>query len=132
MLSLKKDFLSERSEVRSEDFIGTWKNELGSTMVIEGIESDRIKGSYKTKVGQPGDEEQFELIGFTSGDLITFTVNFGKYGSLTSWTGQLTLEDRKAKIKTLWHLAVDINDEEEPDKMWSAIWSGADNFFRVH
>jgi hypothetical protein len=71
------------------------------------------------------------LLGFASDDLISFTVNFGKYGSLTSWVGQLAGTGATETIKTLWHLARNVADTDEPTKLWGSILAGADDFTRV-
>src|SRR5205814_2367998 len=75
----------------SVNFDGTWKNELTSDMTIK-VTAGRVTGKYRTGVGSPSPTEEFDLVGFASGDQISFTVNFGKYGSLTSWVGQHTIE----------------------------------------
>ncbi|MBA2749351.1 MAG: hypothetical protein H0U45_11580 [Tatlockia sp.] len=91
----------------------------------------KITGIYKTAVGSPGNLEGFDLLGFASGDLISFTVNFGKYGSLTSWCGQHT-EDvaGSAIIKTMWILAQNVPDPQEPNNLWGAVLTGSNNFTR--
>lgn len=49
-----------------------------------------------------------------------------------NWSGQLTTgKDGREKIETLWHLARDIPDPQEPAKLWAAIWSGCDTFYAV-
>jgi len=96
------------------------------------VSENSITGIYKTNVGTPQPTEEFSLVGFVTGDLITFTVNFGKYGSLTAWAGQHT-EPTPGEfvIKALWHLAKNIPDADEPDDLWSAVLAGANNFRRL-
>ena len=65
---------------------GTWKNELTSHMTIK-VTGEQVTGKYRTGVGAPGPTEEFDFVGFASGDQISFTVTLGKYGSLTSWGG---------------------------------------------
>ena len=77
-----------------------------------------------------GVTEEFDLVGFASGDLISFTVDFGKYGSLTSWCGQHTDSGTGAIIKTMWLLAKNVPDELEPANLWGAVLTGSDNFTR--
>ena len=114
------------------DFEGTWYNQHGSEMLLRVESNGKLTGKYKTKVGAPGDEEEFDLSGFVSDDLIAFTVNFGKYGSLTSWAGQMTEENgADRRIDTLWHLSQNIKDTEEPEKLWASILSGCDVFQRT-
>ncbi len=111
------------------DFSGLWTNRLGSEMDLT-MADGKITGKYRTAVGDPTPTEEFELCGFVSGDLITFTVNFGKYDSLTAWTGQHTVEKGIETIYTLWHLAKNIRDEDEPKLLWAGILTGANTFVR--
>lgn len=113
------------------DFDGVWRNGLGSEMDLKVSSSGIIEGVYRTGVGQPDPAEEFPLVGFASNDILGFTVNFGKYGSMTSWVGQHTVdEEGNARIYTMWHLAKDIEDEAERDNLWSAVLAGANYFFR--
>ena len=123
----KKDITTASSEV---NFDGVWRNELKSEMELKTNANGTIYGEYKTAVGAPGKTEKFELTGFVSGDLISFTVNFCNYGSLTSWAGQLTTEDGVEVIKTMWLLARNIKDADEHEDIWGAILTGYDNFKR--
>jgi len=113
-------------------FIGSWKNQAGSLVtfkITEGI----VRGTYQTNIGQPDKNKSFELIGFTQGDQITFTVNFKGFGSMTAWTGQLTIDDKNTPyIRTLWHLTRDVPDDKEQENIWSSVITGASNFVRVN
>lgn len=112
-------------------FEGKWKNNLDSEMELT-VQGNHISGIYRTNVGSPSPTEEFDLKGFATGDLITFTVNFGKYGSLTAWAGQHTEESPGSYvINTLWHLAKNVPDADEPDDLWSAVLAGANQFSRV-
>ncbi|KLN59644.1 hypothetical protein WH96_16490 [Kiloniella spongiae] len=114
----------------SEDFQGIWENGLGSQMELS-VQGNDVSGIYRTNVGEPTPTEEFDLTGFASGDLITFTVNFGKYGSLTAWAGQHTvIRPGEFEIKTLWHLAKNIAEQNEPKELWSGILAGANSFVR--
>lgn len=112
------------------NFNGIWVNELKSKMNLTVNTNGSVTGKYMTAVGSPGDEEEFDLTGFASGDLISFTVNFGKYSSLTSWSGQHTETEIGAKIKTMWLLAKNVSDPDEPENLWGAVLTGADTFTR--
>jgi hypothetical protein len=111
-------------------FSGTWQNQHGSTMTIQVDGNGVVSGSYKTTIGKPGDNEEFNLTGFATGDLVAFCVNFGKYGSITSWTGQHTAKKDGEHIQCMWHLAINIEDEEEEEKLWQGVWTGSDIFER--
>ncbi len=114
----------------SIDFNGKWRNELHSEMNLKVDAKGNVSGKFKTGVGSPSPTEEFDLVGFASGDLLSFTVNFGKYGSLTSWAGQHTTEDGIDVIKTLWLLARNVKDQDESTELWGAILAGYDNFQR--
>ena len=112
------------------NFNGTWKNELKSEMTLNVDAQGNVSGKYRTGVGAPGPIEEFSLVGFASDDLLSFTVNFGDHGSLTSWSGQHTVENGAETIKTLWLLARNIKDLDEPAELWGAVMSGYNNFTR--
>ena len=112
------------------NFNGRWVNELGSEMDLKVSKTGEVDGVYTTAVGAPGKQEHFDLRGFAAGDLLSFTVNFGEYSSLTSWVGQHTDEGQGAVIKTIWILAKNIEDQNEPGQLWGSVLTGYDNFTR--
>ncbi len=130
-LLLKKNLTLqlEKNEV-AVDFTGNWINEHGSTMQIAPDANGVISGEYETAVGQPGNTEKFPIIGYATGKQIAFVVNFGAYGSITAWTGQLAITDGKEVIYTLWHMSVNVVDSEEEKKLWESVFTGYDNFNR--
>jgi hypothetical protein len=111
-------------------FSGQWINDRDSAVVFE-VTDGLLSGHYQTALGQPDKSKKFPLTGFAEGDQITFTVNFKGYGSLTSWTGQLTEDENGAYIRTLWNLTRDVEDAEEDDELWQSITSGASDFRRA-
>jgi hypothetical protein len=64
-------------------------------------------------------------------DLIAFSVSFGVHESVTAWAGQHRTAGGHEQIETLWHLARNIPDEDEPRALWSAILAGSDVFERA-
>lgn len=112
------------------DFNGIWRNELESEMHLAVDPKGNVSGKYKTGVGTPGPSEEFDLVGFATGDLVSFTVNFGQYRSLTSWVGQHTLENGSEEIKTMWLLASTVTDPDDPINLWGAVLTGYNNFRR--
>lgn len=107
----------------SPDVKGVWANERGSSVIF--IETDGLlTGYYNTQLGNPDPASRFPLTGFLEGDQLTFTVNFKGYGSLTSWTGQISEDAEGQYIRTLWHLTRDVPDAEEEDDLWSSIIAG--------
>ena len=112
-------------------FTGKWVNTLDSEMELAVSITGELTGSYKTGVGAPQPTEEFDLKGFVSGDLIVFCVNFGKFDSLTSWAGQHTRDESGNEvIHTLWHLAQNVRDADEPSNLWAGILTGANEFRR--
>lgn len=112
------------------NFNGRWVNELGSSMRLTVTATGEVTGIYKTAVGSPTQDEEFRLVGFASDDLISFTVDFGNYGSLTGWVGQHTDDGQGAIIKTMWLLAENVPDPEEAAKLWGSVLTGYNNFTR--
>ena len=111
-------------------FSGQWINDRDSA--VQFVDNDGLlSGYYQTALGQPDKSKKFPLTGFAEGDQITFTVNFKGYGSLTSWTGQLTQDESGPYIRTLWNLTRDVEDALEDDELWNSITSGASDFRRA-
>lgn len=108
-------------------FTGTWRNDRGSSVTFEDTDGS-LTGFYQTNVGQPEKSQKFPLTGYTQGDQITFTVNFETYGSMTSWTGQLTEDQTGPYIRTLWNLTREVEDANEDADLWKSITAGASNF----
>jgi len=106
------------------DVKGQWVNERGSAVTF--TERDGLlSGYYNTQLGNPDPKSRFPLTGFIEGDQLTFTVNFKGYGSLTSWTGQMSEDSDGPFIRTLWHLTRDVEDAQEDDDLWSSIIAGS-------
>lgn len=112
------------------NFNGNWRNELKSDMELTVDNAGAVTGTYRTGVGVPGATEEFDLVGFASGDLLSFTANFGQYGSLTSWVGQHTMAGGAERIRSLWLLARNVADADEDKQLWGAVLTGADTFRR--
>lgn len=121
---------AQAQDIQPDLFSGQWVNDRNSAVVFE-VTNGLLSGYYQTALGEPDKSKKFPLTGFAEGDQITFTVNFKGYGSLTSWTGQLTEDEEGAYIRTLWNLTRDIPDAEEDEDMWGSITSGASDFRRA-
>lgn len=102
-------------------------NERGSSVTFSNT-NGLLSGYYNTQLGNPDPATRFPLTGFKEGDQLTFTVNFKGYGSLTSWTGQMSEDTDGVYIRTLWHLTRDVADKEEADDLWSSIIAGPATF----
>ena len=121
---------AQAQEPESNLFDGQWVNDRNSAVMFT-VTDGLLSGHYQTALGQPDKSKKFPLTGFVEGDQITFTVNFKGYGSLTSWTGQLTADAEGDYIRTLWNLTRDVEDEVEDDDLWKSITSGASDFRRL-
>lgn len=123
---------ADREKVKNTcNFFGRWRNQHGSEMNLTEFEDGKIHGTFKTGVGAHEPGEVHELTGFVAGGLISFTVNFGKYNTLTSWTGQHNQHDGRDHIETMWHLARTIPENGRHDRLWSGVWTGSDIFSRI-
>lgn len=120
---------AQAQEPQNSLFEGQWVNDRNSAVMFE-VTGGLLSGHYQTALGQPDKSKKFPLTGFVEGDQITFTVNFKGYGSLTSWTGQLTADAEGDYIRTLWKLTRDVEDAAEDDDLWKSITSGASDFRR--
>ena len=81
-----------------KELIGTWTNQLASSLVIDGIDANTgsISGSYISPSGTSG--IKFPLIGWVNTSpadadqpdhvvIVSFSVRWGAIGSVTSWNG---------------------------------------------
>ena len=107
------------------DLSGRWRNQHGSEMQIRVGPGGRLAGSYHTAVGAPSPKQEFELVGFACGDLVVFTVDFGRFGSLTAWTGQHSAADGVERIHTLWHLAKTLPQEDDARSLYCLTGYGS-------
>ncbi|PTX58555.1 avidin family protein [Kordia periserrulae] len=125
-----------------ENPIGAWKNDSGSTLAIDTLDTatGKITGTYTSPSG--GGSSSYPLIGWVndaivdSEDLcktcktnnakvISFTVRWGSIGSITSWTGKCQKnENGDPVIKTLWNLV-----RPNTNYDWDHILTGSDNFY---
>ncbi|MEL6686099.1 MAG: avidin/streptavidin family protein [Pseudomonadota bacterium] len=113
---------SAQSESHALD--GMWVNEAGSVVVLESNQTGALSGHYQTKLGAPDADSHFPLTGWVQGDVVAFSVNFEGFGSITSWSGQLSEDQAGPFLRTLWHYTKDIPDAEESEDLWRTINSG--------
>ena len=117
------------------NLLGTWFNELGSTMVIDQVQNGTIIGSYATAVSSTGCAQgSFSLVGSTDtdsgGEGVAFSVcwknDTSQCASVTAWSGQAQTIDGEDQILAFWLLTV----ESAPDQDWYATHVGQDLFTR--
>lgn len=110
---------------------GLWVNRLGSTMEIEVDDDHRITGGFTAGLGVLDMTAAFPLSGFAEGDAISFCVDFGRLGSVASWSGHHISDEHGERLVTLWHLARPVRDPHGESDVWQAMTAGADEFTRV-
>lgn len=114
---------------KDPDFSGKWRNQLGSEMEIAVQPDHRITGVFRSGVGAVDPQREFPLVGFQSGDVMTFCVSFERFG-LAAWVGQHTTAGGVEQIVTMWHLAENVPEELERAWLWSGVKAGSDTFVR--
>jgi len=118
---------------KAQRFAGKWHNQHNSEIDLCIDDDGSVSGTFTTTIKGSGKRESFPLRGFASNDVIAFSVGFPRYGSVTSWSGQIAniAEDGELKntLQTLWHMALDLGDKADTD-LWRGTLSGSD-IFRV-
>ena len=116
--------------------VGSWKNQLGSTLKITkiNVKTGEISGSYTSPSGTTG--EWFPLIGWVNerpakdtsvhhAISVSFSVRWGQYGSITSWNGVYYIP-KKTNVPTIigdWLLS-----RSNADFEWGHVNVGQDRF----
>ncbi|MFF1817814.1 avidin/streptavidin family protein [Kribbella sp. NPDC058245] len=119
---------------------GRWRNQYGSTLTITDESGQRIRGTFRTALGDStfaGHEA--EITGIHRGNCVHFA--FSRSGptgdTIASFTGLL----RGERLETLWHVVADsaIKSPEpgQPPRLMELPWAhaamtNADTFQRVH
>jgi hypothetical protein len=119
-------------------WIGTWRNQYGSTVEITDEADHRIAGTFRTALEDSSFHgQEIPVSGVHRGDCISFagggTTPAGDM--VVSYTGLL----REGRMETLWHVVADsvfaAAREGAPAQLrkrhwWSAMMTGADTFER--
>jgi hypothetical protein len=111
------------------DIIGDWVNQSGSILRIDSVAGNGlITGRYYSATGVDG--KGFALTGwFNYADsgkkpLIGFSVSWGEFHSLTSWTGYCAMhEEQGPVIRTMWYY---VNTDREFD--WQYLTANSSDF----
>lgn len=110
---------------------GVWYNQHGSKLELKAGPGSVIHGTFWSATGLAAQERSGRPVsGYCAGDLIAFVCDFGKYGSLTTWTGHLVTERDAPVIEAQWQMAVALPARDRPEELWRGIWTGADVFRR--
>lgn len=116
--------------------VGVWTNQLGSTLKIAGWnpQTGQLEGTYTSPSGTAGDA--VALVGWTNSSsagagnnvlAIAFSVQWGSYGSITSWTGTCQKgSNGTASITTIWNLV-----RATSPYSWDHIITNTDTFTPV-
>ena len=110
---------------------GRWRNRLGSTIDLTVEDDHHLHGTYHTGVGVPDTATGFHVVGFAEGDAVAFCVDFGRRGSVASWSGHHLSDEHGERLVTLWHLAQPVRDPHTDADVWRALMAGSDEFLRV-
>jgi hypothetical protein len=116
-----------------ENPVGMWNNQLGSTMVIRSIDTSTglVSGCYCSPSGTSS--QWFLLTGFVNSQapqtgkdnvrLMSWAVQWGQYGSITTWSGLCRSILGLPNISALWHLT-----RSNADQTWSHRLTDTDLF----
>ncbi len=108
---------------------GTWHNQHGSELDLTIDDEGLVRGRFRSAVGSSTGEET-PVIGFATGDMVSFVARFAHHDCLTAWIGHLRLHDGRESLETLWHMAETPPDAPSARDVWRSVWAGADVFHR--
>ena len=120
-----------QTERRASAIEGRWKNRLGSIMELTVTDNHRIGGTYQTSVGVLDPDTKFHVTGFVERDAVSFVVDFGRLGSVASWSGHHVSDENGERLLTLWHLAQRVRDAHDESDTWGSLTAGSDEFVRL-
>jgi Avidin family len=123
----------------TEIWIGEWRNQYGSTLIIRDDANQRLAGTFRTALGDSGFAgEDADIIGLHNGSCVHFA--FSRSGpsgdTIAAFTGLL----RDGRMQTLWHVVSDSAMKSpqpgRPPELMKLPWAhaaltNADTFERV-
>jgi hypothetical protein len=115
--------------------VGAWKNHLTSpsTLTIRYIDSTTgmMTGTYRSPSGTTG--QDYPMVGWMNqaasaagkddAVILSFSVRWTSYGSVTSWTGVCRTTNNKSVLSAMWLLGRPVTDFE-----WDHVLGGQDIF----
>lgn len=114
------------------DLQGRWKSELGSTLVVKKLNKDGYLSGYFVSPVENG-AEQFKAFGWVNKTsatsslhympAVTFSVSWGEYGSVSSWSGGCIVKDDIPTLVMMMHLSL-VNAQYQ----WDHLISNSDRF----
>lgn len=111
---------------RASVFAGHWQNQHGSKIDLRIAPDGAVNGEFQSGVGLAEPGEKFPVTGFASDDLVSFVVDFSRYGSITCWSGHLA----DGAIEAVWHMALGAAKAPGSRNAWKGTWTGFDTFRR--
>jgi hypothetical protein len=109
---------------------GIWYNQHGSRIELVVTDTGAVQGTFRSPIGLSKGKDEARVLGFTSGNLISFVADFSKYASLTAWTGHIVGDGSESVMETQWQMTVAISGRASNEDLWRGIWTGADTFQR--
>lgn len=115
---------------------GRWRNQHGSELELEVEDGGRLRGWLKVDVGLASaagktvERRAFPLAGFVSGELVSFSVGFGRLHSITAWAGHLVKTPDGPRIEASWQMVVGTPPDPHDIRSWRGTWTGFDVFRR--
>jgi hypothetical protein len=119
--------------ITTNDLIGKWTNQLGSTLNIAALDpkTGQITGTYMSPSGTTGNE--YPIVGWANYSqpsqkkdnvvVVSFSVRWGEYGSVTTWNGYLKEVNGVLTITAQWLLV-----RSNSDFAWDHILTNQDVF----
>lgn len=121
-------------------WVGQWRNQYGSTLTITDDSDQRIRGTFRTALGDSAFAgEEAEITGIHLGDCLHFA--FSRSGpagdAIASFTGLL----REGRLETVWHVVADSAVKSpqpgQPPQLIKLSWAHAamtnsDTFQQAH
>ncbi|HET6916171.1 MAG TPA: avidin/streptavidin family protein [Acidimicrobiales bacterium] len=116
--------------LHATSIVGTWRNQLGSTLNIEVDGEGRLRGSFQPAVGSTPSRRSYPLTGyfdphpFGRATVVGFVVDWTDSHSVTVWSG--LFEEDEGTITATWLMT----SETESFGDWNSRMLGHDVFRR--
>ena len=113
----------------SQKLVGTWYNEHGSELKLSVLEG-QISGTFTSAIGLHKGPHESLVTGYYAQDLLAFVADFGRFGSLTAWTGHVIEENGETLIDCQWQMTVALPSPGQAEELFRGTWVGSDVFRR--
>lgn len=112
------------------DLNGVWRDDQGSELELT-IDGPMVSGVYRAVLTGKHRPDTFPLVGFGKQDIVAFTVDFGRSGSLATWVGQYALRGSAECLRTAWLLFEEVIDPNDGAYLRGAVLTGTSEFQRA-